>query len=887
MAASPSRSASATSPSRLAPSQNQASWAAGQRKRFAKGSRPEAPLFRGVLQRRLRPGEDDEDNHSGDSQCHEGNSACSTVDTSLSAAAGKAAGHLRLLRAHSASGGRELPPRSPGGEAASTPATPGAASSGGSSPNARAFAPWVESLHGRGEELRLSGRASSKASSGALRRRDEMSGSASQPCLSRPPSYAAKRAMDEKRLSEVPDHWRPTSCTASSVGTPKAAGVPRSKDDSPTRRTKALVAPSSSGAGVPSEQQQQQRFQDDGLLASVSSFLETGAEQCLPGSNYGQVTQEPPKSLLVSQSAFYETGAELCLPGSSYGLESQVPPASPSSVSQPSLSGAAGVPSSYTQRRFNDDGVLVTGAGFSETASVTLLPGSRYGEGAQPSPPPTTSRSEAPFATLSPRLLATAAKLDPHGWSMPKDGGHHSIASGLQSPLSPGSSCIDVAAGNTRACWRDNSSPPRSDRGVRTHSEYAGGGRSALVGGVVQQVPASGWGTSVGSSSGGRHDRQSQPDRGWATHSWASVAGQPSELSHYNRLPHCQQGHKLLAEDVQRSPIVNNLNQTLQADHNNILTWDVPSSGSQSQRRSRAPSTDSDRWNLLTWDANPGPNKLPERKENGSSSSYRSWSTDAMAAAGRYARSPGGLPQDRGLQCFSQQQARSRANSQDSTISHESLRGDSKFEPLADNGGLWGSTRKAKVGLPGPSDRRERIAVQQQPELRPFSSRLPRSMSAPPPQSPWNPVTNEVRPESVASSPRPGVAGLSSRMINTMASPRTAIFNGYGRARPSSSTPSRTPRGDGAAEDTQSSLDSARQRKHRDLHGSEAGALIRNAGYYQALAEMLERKVEDAQYAERCRASSAAQRETARVVHEVKQKVRPQISSVAATLRWP
>jgi len=294
---------------------------------------------------------------------------------------------------------------------------------------------------------------------------------------------------------------------------------------------------------------------------------------------------------------------------------------------------------------------------------------------------------------------------------------------------------------------------------------------------------------------------------------------------------------------------------------------------------------DSERWNLLTWDASPGPNILPERKENGSSSTHRSRSTELLGAAGKYARQPGGLPQDRGLHCFGPLQAHSRANSQDSKISHESLQGDSKFEPLPDNGGLWGSTRKAKVTLPCPSDRRERIAVKQQPELKPFCSLAPRSMSAPPPQSPWNPVTNEARTEGAASSPRPGVAGVSSRIINGMASPRTALFNGYSRARPSSSTPVRTPRGEAAAEDILSNPDSARQRQQRNLQGSGAGALIRNAGYYQALAEMLERKVEDAQYAECCRAASDAQRQNAQLAHEVKQKIRPRISSVE-DLRW-
>jgi hypothetical protein len=62
--------------------------------------------------------------------------------------------------------------------------------------------------------------------------------------------------------------------------------------------------------------------------------------------------------------------------------------------------------------------------------------------------------------------------------------------------------------------------------------------------------------------------------------------------------------------------------------------------------------------------------------------------------------------------------------------------------------------------------------------------------------------------------------------------------------------------------------------------------LIQNAGYYHALAEMLERKVADAQYAERFRAAAETKREKAQMVHEFRQKVHPSFTDVAASMHW-
>jgi hypothetical protein len=89
-----------------------------------------------------------------------------------------------------------------------------------------------------------------------------------------------------------------------------------------------------------------------------------------------------------------------------------------------------------------------------------------------------------------------------------------------------------------------------------------------------------------------------------------------------------------------------------------------------------------------------------------------------------------------------------------------------------------------------------------------------------------------------------------------------------------------------APSDLQAKQKKLNEKRQQLLRGKEAWTLIQNEGYHQAVAEMHERKVQDARYAEACRATSAIMKEKLEKAQEVKQRCHPSVANIAEHLRW-
>jgi len=78
----------------------------------------------------------------------------------------------------------------------------------------------------------------------------------------------------------------------------------------------------------------------------------------------------------------------------------------------------------------------------------------------------------------------------------------------------------------------------------------------------------------------------------------------------------------------------------------------------------------------------------------------------------------------------------------------------------------------------------------------------------------------------------------------------------------------------------------SREKRQELLRGDDVGKLLQNSGYFEAVEEMRERKLEDPKYAEQCRRVVATMKEKADVAREVKRRCHPNVANVAVHLEW-